>query len=334
MALTSLPRIAVIGAGRMAQEFHLPSQQALVKSRRSVLTSICDLDSRAAAKAAKAFGIPAVYSDIDEMLRTEKPDGVVVIVPVKFTARVASRVLRQGFPVLMEKPPGASPRECRQIIAAAAKSKTPNMVAFNRRFCPVLVQGKAEIVKRGAIKGASGRMYRHLRDDSDFFYSTGIHTLDALRFLGGDIDRVELDRRTVASGERPVYTLIISYANGGVGTLSIRPQIGAQLERYELFGERAVALIHAGVGWLLDTPGSCALYDNNKRVKLPNPQPELARARGPLKTAIAGGFFGENEAFVNALRGGGDFSPSVEDSLQSVEIVHAVQAGKNWRRRG
>ncbi len=333
MAKHNRPRIAVIGAGHMPCDFHLPSQQHLAKIGRSDLAAICDINADTAARAAKEFGIPAVYTDVNTMLRTEKPDGVIVVVPVKFTARVASQVLAAGFPVFLEKPPGASSRECRQIIAAAKKSRKPNVVAFNRRHCPVIVQGKAEILKRGKIKGASALMYRHRREDDDFFYGTGIHSLDALRYLGGDIDRVELDHRTVGKGERPVYTLIVSYKNGGVGTLEIRPQSGAHLERYEIFGTEAIAFVNAGVGWLLDAPGSCTLYDQNKAVKLPNPLAAHAKAKGKLASAIAGGFFGENEAFVNALRGEGAFTPSVEESIQSVEIAESVQAGKSWKRR-
>ena len=329
------PRIAVIGAGNLSCNFHLPSQQHLTKIGRSTLAAICDVNPEAAAKAAKEFGIPAVYSDADAMLRAEKPDGVIVIVPVKFTARVASRVMLAGFPVLLEKPPGASARDCRQLIAAAKKSRQPNVVAFNRRHCPVIVQGRAEILKRGNIKGASGLMYRHNRDDDDFFFGTGIHSLDALRYIGGDIDFVELDHRTVGKGERPVYTLIIGYKNGGVGALEIRPQSGAHLERYEIFGPESIAFVNAGVGWLLDAPGTCTLFEKNQPIKLPDPLLEMKKVQKnkKLAAAISGGFFGENEAFVNALSGKGKFAPSVEESLQSVEIAEAVQAGKSWKRK-
>ena len=335
MSRNSKPRIVVIGAGNLPVNFHLPSQQHLAKSGRSVLAAICDINPKAAASAAKEFNIPAVYSNYTEMLNVEKPDGVIVVVPTKFTAPVASAVLSRGFPVFLEKPPGASPRECRQIIAASKKGRAPSVVAFNRRHCPVLVQGKAEVLKRGAIKGASARMYRFNRDDDDFFYGTGIHSLDALRYFGGDIDRVELDRRTLARGERPAYTLIVSYKNGGVGTLSIRPQSGAHVERYEIFGDNTIAFVRAGVGWLVDAPGSCTLYEKNKLIALSDPLKPFAktRANAKLQSAIAGGFFGENAAFVDALSGKGKFQPSAEESLQSVEIAQAVQNGRSWKRR-
>lgn len=296
-----------------------------------MLSAICDLDQALAAKAAKQFGIGAVYGDIDTMLRAERPDGVVVITPLAVTHRVAGQVLRQGYATLLEKPPGKSVRDCRAIIAAAKVGRARNMVAFNRRFCPVLVQGKAETLKRGPVKGAAGRMYRHKRTDDDFFYGTGIHSLDALRSLAGDIRTVETDRRALAKGECPAFTLLIGFASGASGTLAIRPQAGVQLERYEVFAPQTVTLINAGVGWLIDRPGSCELYEANARVKLPDALAPYRKFKGALAEAAAGGFYGENAHFVEALRGRAAFTPTVEESLQSVQIAEAVQSGRNWR---
>jgi predicted dehydrogenase len=328
------PRIVVIGAGRMAVDLHLPSLQALHAKRRCTLAAICDINGDKAAAAAREFGIRNVYGHLEDMLQAEKPDGVVVIVPVGFTARVARHVLLKGLPVMLEKPPGANPRECRHIAQASRVGKAPNMVAFNRRRCPVIVQGREEILKRGAAKGASARMYRHLRDEEEFFFGTGIHALDALRYVAGDIERVDTVRRSVVDGERPAFHLQIGYKNGAAGTYVVRPQSGVQIERYEIFGHESVAFVHAGVGWLVDAPGSCTLYEKNKPVPLPDPLRAWAKAEGDkLKSAIAGGFYGENEAFVNALVGKGTFSPSAEESLESVEIAHEVRGGKNWKRR-
>lgn len=333
MSSSNRPRIAIVGAGRIAFNFHLPSQAYLAQSGRSELAAICDVNQEAAAKAAKQFGAKAVYHDIDEMLKQEKPDGVVVLTRTVDMEQAAGSVLRKGFPVLMEKPPGESSRQCRSMIAAAKAGRAKNMVAFNRRFCPVIVQGKKELLKRAPLKGASALMYRHLRDEDDYFYGTGIHSLDALRYLGGDIDSVETTDEPVAKGERPVFTLVINYKNGSSGTLVVRPQAGVQLERYELFAHNTVALIRAGVGWLLDSPGSCTIYENNKQIRISDALAPYRRFDKKLKSAAVSGFFGENAHFVDALRGKAKFAPSLEESLQTVEIAEAVQAGKNWKRK-
>ncbi|MBA2479688.1 MAG: Gfo/Idh/MocA family oxidoreductase [Planctomycetes bacterium] len=327
------PHVAVIGAGDISQGYHLPSLQHLAATGRCTFAAICDLDAKLAAAMARKFGAQRSYTDYVEMLRTEKPDGVVVITPIPVTARVAGSVMRMGFPVLLEKPPGGSSKECRQLIRAAEESGMPNCVSFNRRFCPVLVQGHDEMAKRGPVKGASARMFRLDRTDEEFFFGTGIHSLDTLRYLGGDIVSVETERRVVRAGERPTFSLILGYANGGVGTLTIRPQAGIQLERYEVFGEQSMAIIHAGVGWLIDKPGSCEVYSAGKPVRLPDPLKPYRAFTGKLYDAATGGFYGSEANFVESLRTGNALSPDLAESLQSVEIAEAVQAGRSWKAR-
>jgi myo-inositol 2-dehydrogenase / D-chiro-inositol 1-dehydrogenase len=333
MPLRHRPHVAVIGAGNISQEYHLPSLQRLAKTGACTFAAICDLDGKLAARMARTFGAGRSYTDYTEMLRVEKPDGVVVITPIPATARVAGSVMRMGFPVLLEKPPGGSSRECRQLIKDAEATGMPNCVSFNRRFCPVLMQGHDEIRKRGPVKGASARMFRLNRSEEEFFFGTGIHSLDALRYLGGDMASVETERRIVRKGERPTYNLIIGYANGGVGTLTIRPQAGVQIERYELFGEQSVAVIEAGVGWLVDKPGACTLYHAGKEVRLADPLKPFRSFTGKLYDAATGGFFGSEANFVESLRTGKPLSPTLAESLQSVEIAEAVQAGRSWKAR-
>jgi predicted dehydrogenase len=327
------PRIVVVGAGRMSHDFHLPSLKYLMKTRRCSLVAISDLSQEAAAGACRKFGIPKAYSDFNEMLKVEKPDGVAVYVPIAATKFVVSAILKKGYPVLTEKPPGASVEECRDLIRAARIGKARNMVAFNRRFCPVIVQGKSEALKRGKIKGASALMYRNKRQDEFFVKGTGIHSLDALRFLGGDMESVCVDKRKLSSDTRPSFTALIEYSNGTVGTFAVRPEAGAQLERYEVFSEKAVVLIKAGVGWLLDTPGHCEVYHENKPEKVLDALKPYANFKGDLAIAAAGGFYGENAAFIAALHGEIPFTPTLEQSLQSMEIVEALQQGKSWKRR-
>jgi len=212
-----------------------------------------------------------------------------------------------------------------------AAGRTPHMVAFNRRRCPVLVQGKEAIAKRGATKGASARMYRHLRAEDGYVYGTGIHSIDALRYLGGEIERLETEMQTFKGDKKPSYTLHLGYKNSAHGTLTIRPESGVQLERYDLFGQEAVALIYAGVGWLVDAPGRCELYVENKLVTLPDPIAKFRKLKDPLPDAVGGGFYGEDEAFIQYLHGKAKLTPTLAESLPSVQIAEAAQAGKRWR---
>ncbi len=56
------------------------------------------------------------------------------------TAALTCQILHMGIPVQLEKPPGLTVTEVDAMIAAADQTGTPNQVAFNRRYTPLLVR--------------------------------------------------------------------------------------------------------------------------------------------------------------------------------------------------
>lgn len=69
-------RVAVIGAGMIAQSAHLPAYRYF--SDRFSVCAVSDVNEKAAKDAAEKFDIPHVYTDAEEMLQSEKPDLVSV----------------------------------------------------------------------------------------------------------------------------------------------------------------------------------------------------------------------------------------------------------------
>lgn len=330
------PRIAVVGCGRMAAKVHLPSLAHLGATKQCDLAAACDLNAQAAAETATRFGFAQAYADLDTMLEAERPDGVVVLTQTSVMARVAGRVLRKGYPVMLEKPPGQSSKECRSLVRAAAAGKrggVKHMVAFNRRFCPFVVQAHA-LMAGAKTQGASGLMYRAGRRDADF-WTTAIHSIDALRYLGGDMAEVETERVVLPGDKAASFIMRIAYASGGAGTLSIRPVAGVRLEEYDLFAANRVARVRFCMGWPHDEPGGCRLYEGDRQLPVADALKPFAKLRGKkdLFAAIQAGFYGENAAFVHALATGAPMGPSLAESLASVEIGEAMQAGRRWKLR-
>ena len=52
------------------------------------------------------YGFARVYTDIDEMVSSEKPDACWALTNIEETRKVAGRMMELGIPVLFEKPPG------------------------------------------------------------------------------------------------------------------------------------------------------------------------------------------------------------------------------------
>ncbi|HBR32332.1 MAG TPA: hypothetical protein DD733_09645, partial [Clostridiales bacterium] len=91
-----------------------------------------------AAKYSEEFGFAANYSDFNIMLDEEKPDVVCVVTPVEATFGIVSKVMKRGFAVLLEKPPGKDGQEVRELLSISKRYNIPNRVAFNRRFMPLV----------------------------------------------------------------------------------------------------------------------------------------------------------------------------------------------------
>ena len=71
-------RIGVVGAGAIAQVAHLP---ALAKLKGTELVSLCDADGPKAHQLADRFGIPNVFTDIEDLLAGPALDGVIIMTP-------------------------------------------------------------------------------------------------------------------------------------------------------------------------------------------------------------------------------------------------------------
>lgn len=94
-------RIGVIGAGNIAVNGHLPAYK---NCKNAIPVAICDIDFERAKKAAEQFGIPEVYSSVEEML--EKSDIQAVDICTWNNAHAPNLIAaaKAGKHVMCEKP--------------------------------------------------------------------------------------------------------------------------------------------------------------------------------------------------------------------------------------
>ncbi len=115
-------RLCQVGCGEHARVAHGPSQARCARERADlVLAGCCDLDAARAEAFRRDFGYGQAFTDPRAMLEAERPDAVVVVVPVERTVAVGSMVLERGLPLLLEKPPGETVAEVDRLIAAAER---------------------------------------------------------------------------------------------------------------------------------------------------------------------------------------------------------------------
>lgn len=124
-------RIAVVGAGAIAQLAHLP---VLAKLRGAQLVALCDNDRAKARALADRFGIPDVFTDIDDLIDYDPVDLAVVATPNHLHEPHVLQLLAAGVDVLCERPLSLTSKGVERILAAASRANRKVFVANNHRF--------------------------------------------------------------------------------------------------------------------------------------------------------------------------------------------------------
>src|SRR4029078_4453802 len=133
------------------------------------------------------------------MFEVEKPEGCVAVMPVEKIGEVGIKLLQRRIPCVIEKPLGTSLPEIEQLARVARETQTPHMISVNRRFMPYLNQARSWMEKHGPLRYVRASQVRHQRSEPDFIWSTAIHAIDALRYIAGDVE--ELDVAFFVGGE-------------------------------------------------------------------------------------------------------------------------------------
>jgi len=124
-------RVAVVGAGHVAQVAHIPAYR---QNKDVELAAIVDDDIVKARRIQKQFGFQKAYEDFAELLKAGEIDAVDICTPNYLHAPMAIAALRSGHDVLCEKPLARSSSEARQMVDTAEKEGRILMVGMNNRF--------------------------------------------------------------------------------------------------------------------------------------------------------------------------------------------------------
>jgi predicted dehydrogenase len=319
-------RLCLIGCGEHARVAHGPAEARIAAEREDVLLAgCCDLDPARAEAFRRDFGFRRAFSDAATMLAAERPDAVVVVVPVERTADVGSMVLERGLPLLLEKPPGTTVAEVGRLAAAAVKTgrAVPHQVAFNRRFVPLMRELRRRIEAAGTLQHLHYEMTRIDRRDPDFS-TTAIHGLDALRYLAGcDYGEARFRYRELPELGPGVADILVDavMTSGATAHLAFCPVAGVLVERATIHAHRQTFLLNVPMWNGVDSPGRLLHFVGGKLA---------ADVKGDEHgdgTALfeLGGFYRETVAFLDDLAAGRVPSPSLRESRQSVEIAQHLR---------
>jgi predicted dehydrogenase len=124
-------RIGVVGVGAIAQIAHIP---VLAKMRGAQLVALCDNDRPKARSLADRFGVPDVFTDIEDLLEFDELDAVIISTPNHLHEPHVLSALQAGVHVLCERPLALTSRGVERLLGAAQRAERKVSAALNHRF--------------------------------------------------------------------------------------------------------------------------------------------------------------------------------------------------------
>ena len=225
MALDNLTtlKFGVIGAGNIAR-MHLDVIKA---SRGMDVIGLTSRTPRRAKELAQDYGIQSVFNTLEELVKACQPDALLVLVSSDQMYQVGRCALDYGIPIFFEKPPALSLAETVDLVEIAKKNNVKTMVGFNRRYYSIFRNGLELIKEHGRLLGVaiegherfwklSGSLSDIVRDR--WIYVNNIHTIDLLRFFGGEIKHIQSVANSYIEKRGDQFVSAIEFETGTLGS--------------------------------------------------------------------------------------------------------------------
>ena len=309
-------RIAHVGAGAWSRQVHGPALHRLAQCSLVALEAICDLQLDRAREFRDRFHYRIATDNLREMLETARLDAIVCTVEPSATAALVRSLLPLRIPLFIEKPPGICLQEAKELAVASEAADAFTFVAFNRRFIPSIVRLK-KWTTRNTVRFARAEMLRTNRLERDFAIGTGIHVFDAIRFLMGHPEYIEVKRRAHDDATAWDYSVRFDFSNSVVAEISLMLNTGLRQESYYLGAAGASAEAALGPAY---SSKFCFQGDrqwSGESVTELNPLVD-----DPL---VDDGILGEYEEFFGLLAKGLRSTCSLTDAALSMQLAEAVQ---------
>src|SRR5262245_2393300 len=340
-------RVAVAGTS-FGGNVQIPVFQMHPRTR---VVAVSSGHAERAEKTAKENGIPAHYTNFEEMLDKEKPDVVSIVTPPIFHFPMTMAALSRGIHVLCEKPFAMDVSEAQRMKAAADHTPVVAMVDFEFRFLPARAY-VTDLVKEGYIGDIRmadflvhfGR--RSEPGDGPFNWwseesqgggllgAFGSHTVDTLQLQLGPPRRLlcELDTFvTEREGQRVTsddsYSLLIEFKSGARAVVQMTLVAGLDDARYGVYGTEGQLIVTSIEGTELRggkrSDGKSRILEIPARYHL---EPETVMLRAPFRALL--------NRFVYAIDNHMPSpSPNFEDGVNSQIMMDAARTSsksKTW----
>jgi virulence factor len=311
-------RVAVIGAGAMANSVHYPSLRSLPGVE---IAAICDLDPERLRATGERHGVERRYADYRRMVEETAPDGIYAIGQPHQMYEVWVWCLQRGLPLFIEKPMGLTWHQAQVLAHLAGARAVITQVDHQRRASPLLRRLHAEVTARGPVAHAVCEFYKPgpqpMLGPRDRMMDDCVHVIDTVRWMcGGEVVAVDSRCRRLGTPDINWIGAMLHFDNGSTGFVLTNWCSGRRIFRVEM---------HA--------PGICAEADVEGAGRLHADGDTAGRAFDAREVAgsgelyVYGGFREKSREFVESLRTGREQTSSpFRDCLKTMEVAERILA--------
>jgi predicted dehydrogenase len=315
-------RVAMIGAGGMANSVHYPS---LTSFPDVEIAAICDLNPARLQATADKYRLTRryesrLYDDYQKMIAEVQPDAVYAIGQPHIMFDIWKWCLDHKQNLYIEKPMGLNAHQARILAYLAEKNGCITQVSFQRRSCPMVMLLRDECLKRGPITHAVCEFYKcnpePYLEARDHMMDDGVHAIDTLRWMcGGEVVEIQSVTRRVLVPDINFIAVLLRFDNGATGVLLNSWTSGRRIFRVQMHAPGiCVEAEHEGKGILYadgDTKG--VVYDTR----------EVA---GGSELYQYGGFLTKNREFIDCVKAGTLPGSHFGDAVKTMEVADKILA--------
>lgn len=325
-------RVALVGCGFFARN-HLFSWKDLA-AEGAELVAVCDIDPKKAEAAAKEFGVPHWYSDMDAMLAAEKIDLLDIATRMDTHRALVEKAIAKGIATIVQKPFAPTWDDCVAMTRAAEKAGVFLAVHENFRFQTPLMK-VADVLRSGAIGTPSWArisfrtgydLYRtqpYFYDEERFIIlDLGVHTLDIARVFMGEVAHLscETQRRNPKVRAEDTATVLLKHVSGAVSVVDFSYESRKLPDPFpetilEIEGPKGAVVVEAGLKMRVTVDGAMREEDIGAPLLPWTSKPWHVAQQSVLITC---------RALLDALREGRPAPTSAADNLRTYALAEAA----------
>ncbi len=324
-------RFAIFGTGFWAR-YQLAAWQELPGME---CVALCNRTRSKAEALAAEFGVPAVYDDAAELLKSERLDFVDIITDPGTHRQFVELAAAHGVPVICQKPMAPTLAYARAMAAACERAGVPLLIHENWRW-----QSPMRALKAVLESGAIGTPFRaridfvtsfpvfdnqpFLAEQEQFILADiGTHLLDCARFLFGECQRLYATTRRVNENIRgeDVATVMTTHRD----CIVVTNMSYASRTEHEKFPESFV-FVEGSAGSAEITRGCQLRITTARGTEVRDVSPPVYAWADPAYALVHASIVECHRNLLATLRGEGVAETTAADNLRTLELVFAAYA--------